>query len=828
MPSRNCVAQLEHPHQVCDDDNTDSAAEESYFSKGTALYIISEHDYGRESSLIPLPALRDPDLQACKSTSILHRIGAPVRPSAQRQPRSLMATLAYAQQPAHTMPTVGTMHTMAAYELEPPDLTNSKSSKSSSFHSETLSDYMGPSDLSHFEEINLDDVSGGPSVFPVAPGADHRVVYEARSISSSSLSSIRSTQLAHTAQHSFRDLTGRKPQYPSLKGPVNQNVRQQPQQLAPGKMRRGFTSPSAPSLHTMNLAAPRRSSRSPSPSSTHTTAPRTLSRKSSRTLDVLPSPSIKSRRQSWQDAKRKTVKEREAECDDEDDELPEDAVIWNIPISPRPAQERSPAPSTSGSPPQPSPIGSTVSAGPSSTRTSPAPNSRLPQPPSPNSTSRTESPPTLERQRTHTWQDTYGSLDPDAKKLTEALEEFQVEFERKQEIKRQQPGLARSSSLSEPESKSKKPTLPPIRKSDPLIDPFQPSAEKQKYLSRTRPSWLPPKNPKEEKRHLKEYQRMLARIEEAERLEAQRAQDEALAREQASRVKADYWSNLLLPNWATEMTKPESRASHRKMWWNGIPPRLRGQVWSKAVGNDLEVTEGTFKIALEKAQKEIKRLGTEALDGRYAQILENTRSVFPELKMFAAPSTPTANDEQPLHQDLINVCLAYATYRPDISHKENGIHHIAALLLLNLPAPQTFITLSNLLNRPLPLSFLVHDPNAIHAAYSTTLHALSKKSSTLAKRLEALRVEPRDYLYHMFSSLFCGRLGVEHAARVMDVYAIESDKIPPRVAVALLLVLEGACMEGEKSGVEQVLREKRVELDVDEFMARVYEAGKMG
>ena len=263
------------------------------------------------------------------------------------------------------------------------------------------------------------------------------------------------------------------------------------------------------------------------------------------------------------------------------------------------------------------------------------------------------------------------------------------------------------------------------------------------------------------------------------------------------------------------MVNPELRASHRKMWWNGIPPRLR------------EVTEGTFKVALEKASKEIKQLGAEALDGRYAQILENSRSVFPELKMFAAPSSPTANDEQPLHQDLVNVCLAYATYRPDISHKENGIHHIAALLLLNLPPPQTFIILSNLLNRPLPLSFLVHDPNAIHAAYSTTLHALSKKSPTIAKRLETLRVEPRDYLYHMFSSLFCGRLGVEHAARVMDVYTIESDKIPPRVAVAIMLVLEASYMEGEKSAVEKVLGEKKLDMDVDEFMARVYEAGKM-
>ena len=88
-------------------------------------------------------------------------------------------------------------------------------------------------------------------------------------------------------------------------------------------------------------------------------------------------------------------------------------------------------------------------------------------------------------------------------------------MEHQQEIKRQQP-LSRSSSVGESESKKKKSVpLPPIRKSDPLIDPFRPSLEKEKYLSRTRPSWLPPKDPKEEKKHLKEYQKMLARIEEA-------------------------------------------------------------------------------------------------------------------------------------------------------------------------------------------------------------------------------------------------------------------------------------------------------------------------
>lgn len=312
-----------------------------------------------------------------------------------------------------------------------------------------------------------------------------------------------------------------------------------------------------------------------------------------------------------------------------------------------------------------------------------------------------------------------------------------------------------------------------------------------------------------------------------ERLEAQRAQEEALAREKATRIKAEYWSTLLLPNWEKEMDNPDLRATHRKMWWNGIPPRLRGQVWQKAIGNDLEVTEGTYTIALQKAQREIKRLGYEALGGRYAQIVESTRSVFPELKMFT-PGTADGKDEQPLHTDLVNVLLAYSTYRPDISHTEpTGIHHIAAVLLLSLPAPQTFITLSNLLNRPLPLSFLVQDANATHAAYATTLHALSKKSPTLSTRLESLRVEPRDFLAPFFTSLFCAKLPIEHAARVMDIYAIEGDKIPPRVAVAVMQLLEGKCLQAkDQEGIAMALREGRLDVEVEAFVEGVYEAGK--
>lgn len=274
------------------------------------------------------------------------------------------------------------------------------------------------------------------------------------------------------------------------------------------------------------------------------------------------------------------------------------------------------------------------------------------------------------------------------------------------------------------------------------------------------------------------------------------------------------------------MTNSELRASHRKMWWNGIPPGLRGQVWQKAIGNDLEATEATYTIALEKARAETERFGMNALGGRYEQIIQSTQTVFPELKMFAPPSTTGNQQEQPLHRDLVDICLAYTTYRPDMSHDYLGMQHIAALLLLNLAAPQAFITLSNLLNRPLPLSFLVHDSNAMYAAYSTTVHALVRKIPSLANRLESLRVEPKEYLAHMFGSLFCSRLSVEHAARIMDIYAIEGDKIPPRVAVAIMGILEGSCMEGDATQVAKILGEKEINVDVDDFMHKVYEAGK--
>ena len=122
---------------------------------------------------------------------------------------------------------------------------------------------------------------------------------------------------------------------------------------------------------------------------------------------------------------------------------------------------------------------------------------------------------------------------------------------------------------------------------------------------------------------------------------------------------------------------------------------------------------------------------------------------------------------------------------------------MAALLLLNLPSPPAaFVTLANLMNRPLPLSFASQDPAAKASVYNLVLQTLGRKSEALHFHLtNTLRdIDPDTYLCDVFRSLFTAHLGIDEAARLWDVYVFEGDAVFVRAAVALLLEREMALL----------------------------------
>ncbi|KAL9603335.1 MAG: hypothetical protein Q9219_001197 [cf. Caloplaca sp. 3 TL-2023] len=734
----------------------------------------------------------------------------------------------------------------------PPGLTGSKSSKSSSFHSSSHDGVDGLlSDITHFEDIGLDEE-------PI-PSTRELYGFESgpkRAPPRTAAAPINMKRNDTPATKQTRELTvpGLRPKSNNVQGPVRAvsglGITHPLPVPGSANFKKQHRSPSSPSLALQAMSNLSRS-RSPSPSfpSPRSAMLHPLQRPATLQGPLI-SPITKKppvRRGSWQPS-RKSIKELEDEYNDSDEDLPEEASLWNVPLSPRPPQERSamspgasPGPSTNTSPerpsnfnpskgslkdlrpPRPTPLGV---ANRESTKTTNGSPSSAAKPIYPSGLSAGTVPDhyPFVKSRAKSWTVAMSELSDEAKSLTEALESHLDTSERSYE-EAVQNGLAPTRPSIEKKARSKTSVeMPPLRVNNVMIDPLPVSKEKEKVLSRTRPSWLPPKDQKEEKKHLREYQRMMESSLEAEKKKAARAAVQKCKEDDSKRALLRIWEEHVLPNWDQATREPRTR----ELWWRGIAPRSRAKVWQKAIGNGLALTEATYTKALQRAKDTQVRIatsrGVEAQNEKawFDAIRRDVGTVattFPELKIFQIGG--------PLYDSLVDVLMAYSMYRYDL---------LAALLLLTLPsASATFITLANLLNRPLPLAFFTGDPAACAKAYSLVFALLEHKYPRLHAHLfspEELNIHPHELFEPMLRTLFLGPgggLGIEATARVWDVMIFDGDAAVVRTVVGVMGWLE-ARLFGSREEVMSVLGWRGggwgVEKDVEGFMKMVRDAGK--
>ena len=92
-------------------------------------------------------------------------------------------------------------------------------------------------------------------------------------------------------------------------------------------------------------------------------------------------------------------------------------------------------------------------------------------------------------------------------------------------------------------------------------------------------------------------------------------------------------------------------------------------MWQKAVGNELELTENSFKAALARAKN--KEIQLKEQNGSFVgqnqrerdwfnAIRRDAKATFPELRIF--------QPEGPLHDSLLEVLMAYSMYRSDVGY----------------------------------------------------------------------------------------------------------------------------------------------------------------
>ncbi|KAJ5932476.1 hypothetical protein N7516_006965 [Penicillium verrucosum] len=667
------------------------------------------------------------------------------------------------------------MTTVLPTPNSPPELSGSKSSKSSSFHSSSHLD--GPdsifTDISNFEDIGLEDDAD-------LSYADPPSSYGRSGVMSRSPAPRMSNKVPAT---STRDLTAtpkprkRSPLPPIHSGSANASAG-------------SLTARAANRTHSSNTLqspglTPSQARRSRSVSPLRPTSSRSTS---STSLGLSPvSARVPIQKQTWQ-PNRKSLKDLEEEYHDSDDELPDDASLWNIPISPRPAQERAPSRSTSPNgrspgrrplPIQHTVVGSDKPVSPENT----AKASRMKRVQRSSSAGPERGQLSPRNPRTYSYNSYLSDLSEEAKIITEALELHADDRDRKRED-HVQTGASRKSSEDSHRASRDAVTLPPLQKSNIMIDPLPISKEKEKVLSRTRPSWLPPKDQKEEKKHLRQYQQMMAQSRELEKRKAAKVANAQCEKDNTRATLQNIWDEYVYPNWELALREPRIR----ELWWRGIPPRNRGTIWERAIGNELALTEETFTKALQRAKDlQSKKDGESEKNKRLLDCFEaietDVPKAFPDLNIF--------QEGGPLRETLTDVLKAYCMYRSDVGYI-HGLHTIAALLLLQFPTPASaFLAMANALNRPLPVAFLTWDRGAMARTYTLASDTLRYKFPRLHTHLtETLHFSEAEIWEPIFRSLLTNGLDLERISRVWDCWVFEGDRIMIRSAVAILGCLQ--------------------------------------
>ncbi|SMQ52291.1 unnamed protein product [Zymoseptoria tritici ST99CH_3D1] len=757
----------------------------------------------------------------------------------------------------------------------PPELSYSKSSKSSSSSSnnsdeDELEDAgIASSKTRNFEEVQLagderEDNNLPPGSRPTLRKPAHRSFTTGATDASAAGSSRGSGGDAGGSKARWkgdrlaplRSMPNGNRSQPNLQVNIIDGVlRDQSLNLPHGRrsMQRATSSPISPFARMSRTPSPNKPFISGSPSAT---SPQANGRSPSfeGSIPHRNAPGTLARSVSWQPG-RKSVQELEAECNDEDEEVPDDAILENVPISPLPGQHlsaykspnvsatsllRSPTPSPHRRPSYAGLHSANIpkgakrpSAPPLNGQNRPTRSPKYGRPRMPHSAT-AGSFPAAERlhgkQRSRSWHE---HLNDEARELSQALEEHASRrpTESKSHTADSTPSSSPPRTTAKPvrsiTSPTEFPSVPALQKGNIMIDPLPISKEKEAVLSRTRPSWLPPKDQKEEKRHLREFQQMMARAAEAEKKRLLKMQENREMDEEVQGSVARIWDQHVLPNWDAVMKEPRTR----ELWWRGVTSRSRGEVWQKAVGNELELSPASYDAALERARALEEKLGDlpeEELPSSkelawFEAIDRDVTTVFPELNMFQHGA--------PLHDALGNVLKAYAMYRSDIGYVY-GTHLVAGMVCMHVPPATAFVLLANLLNRPLPHAFLVHDRTGMQRAYELTLHTLRYKFSRLHDHItsETIGLHPEEFLDPMFRCLFANNLPHEHVARIWDLFVFEGDKALVRAAVAAMGILEPK-LYGNREEILGLIgwqNESRWSVGTEnEFVEAVREAGKV-
>ncbi|XP_040600834.1 TBC1 domain family member 12 isoform X2 [Mesocricetus auratus] len=322
-----------------------------------------------------------------------------------------------------------------------------------------------------------------------------------------------------------------------------------------------------------------------------------------------------------------------------------------------------------------------------------------------------------------------------------------------------------------------------------------------------RPSNLPAKSVEEALRHRQEYDEMVAEAKKREIKEAhkrKRIMRERFKQEESIASAMVIWINEILPNW--EVMRSTRRV--RELWWQGLPPSVRGKVWSLAVGNELNITPELYEIFLSRARERWKSFSETSSDNDIEGISVADREASLELiKLDISRTFPSLYIFQkggPYHDVLHSILGAYTCYRPDVGYVQ-GMSFIAAVLILNLEEADAFIAFANLLNKPCQLAFFRVDHSMMLKYFATFEVFFEENLSKLFFHFKSYSLTPDIYLIDWIFTLYSKSLPLDLACRVWDVFCRDGEEFLFRTGLGILRLYEDILLQMDFIHIAQFL-----------------------
>ncbi|XP_036742303.2 TBC1 domain family member 12 isoform X3 [Manis pentadactyla] len=322
-----------------------------------------------------------------------------------------------------------------------------------------------------------------------------------------------------------------------------------------------------------------------------------------------------------------------------------------------------------------------------------------------------------------------------------------------------------------------------------------------------RPSNLPAKSMEEASRHRQEYDEMVAEAKKREIKEAHRRKKimkERFKQEENIASAMVIWINEILPNW--EVMRSTRRV--RELWWQGLPPSVRGKVWSLAVGNELNITPELYEIFLSRAKERWKSFSETSSENDTEGISVADREASLELiKLDISRTFPSLYIFQkggPYHDVLHSILGAYTCYRPDVGYVQ-GMSFIAAVLILNLEEADAFIAFANLLNKPCQLAFFRVDHSMMLKYFATFEIFFEENLSKLFLHFKSYSLTPDIYLIDWIFTLYSKSLPLDLACRVWDVFCRDGEEFLFRTGLGILRLYEDILLQMDFIHIAQFL-----------------------